>query len=58
MVLRDGDSITDEDVRLRLEGFYVPDTGRLHGVLEPALPVHQLVAPDPLAGHQLPADYR
>ena len=40
-MLRDGHSITDEDVRLRLDGFYVSETGRLHGVLEPTLPVRQ-----------------
>lgn len=41
MVLRDGHSITEEDVHMRLDGFYVPETGRLHAVLEPAVPVRQ-----------------
>lgn len=37
--MRDGHSIADDDVRLHLDGFFVPDTGRLHGMLLPASPV-------------------
>ena len=36
VLLRDGNHVTDMDVRFKVEGFYVRDSGRLYAVLQPA----------------------
>ncbi|CAD7699222.1 unnamed protein product [Ostreobium quekettii] len=36
VLLRDGTHVTDSDVRFKVEGAYVRDSGRLHAVLQPA----------------------
>ncbi|GIL52391.1 hypothetical protein Vafri_8277 [Volvox africanus] len=38
MVIRDGDSVTDHDLRFRIKGTYVAAAGTVHAVLEPYQP--------------------
>ncbi|GLI68171.1 hypothetical protein VaNZ11_012511 [Volvox africanus] len=38
MVIRDGDSVTDHDLRFRIKGTYVAAAGTVHAVLEPHPP--------------------
>ncbi|EFJ45896.1 hypothetical protein VOLCADRAFT_93769 [Volvox carteri f. nagariensis] len=39
LVIRNGDSITDRDLRFRLRGTFVAAAGTVHAVLEPQLPL-------------------
>mmetsp|Transcript_12111 Transcript_12111/g.34059 ORF Transcript_12111/g.34059 Transcript_12111/m.34059 type:complete len:656 (+) Transcript_12111:510-2477(+) len=39
LVIRDGAYVTDNDVRMRMHGIYVPDAGRLNVMLEPLAPI-------------------
>lgn len=39
LVIRDGAYVTDNDVRMRVHGIYVPEVGRLNAVLEPIAPI-------------------
>ncbi len=43
MVLRDGAYVTADDLLFRLEGVYVPATGRLHAVLHTTQPLYTSV---------------